>query len=242
VHVDAPTLMVRSPALSSSATTGERPWSLRLIGVVGWILLAAGAAVLLYLLYSLLFTNVAAERAQDELRSQWPTPDERGVASAAADAASEPPSAGADPVAAGGGVALIEFARPGRDEPIVHDDPLVVLDDVSVADLQQGPGHYPGTALPGRAGNFAVAGHRTTYGAPFFHLDVLQRGDEVRVTDRRGHRYTYRVAGQKVVAPADTSVIGDDPLGNGRPTLTLTTCNPRFSAAQRLVVHAELVS
>jgi sortase A len=224
--------------------TGDRPWSLRLIGVVGWALLAAGAAVLLYLLYSLLFTNVAAERAQDELRSQWEAPGERGVALATADGGSQPPSAaGADPVAAGGGgVALIEFVRPGRDEPIVHDDPLVVLDDVSVADLQQGPGHYPGTALPGRPGNFAVAGHRTTYGAPFFHLDVLRRGEEVLVTYRRGRRFTYRVAGQKVVSPDDSWVIDDDPLDTGRPTLTLTTCNPRFSAAQRLVVHAELVS
>ena len=236
--------MVRSPALTSNATTGERPWSLRLIGVVGWMLLAAGAAVLLYLVYSLLFTNVAAERAQDELRSQWQTPDDRGVVVAAADGPSEPPPGGADPVAAGGGggVALIEFARPGTDEPLVHDDPLVVLDDVSVADLQQGPGHYPGTALPGRPGNFAVAGHRTTYGAPFFHLDVLRPGDEVLVTDRRGRRFTYRVAGQQVVAPSDTWVIDDDPLRTGRPTLTLTTCNPRFSAAQRLVVHAELVT
>jgi sortase A len=229
--------------LTSNATTGERPWSLRLIGVVGWILLAAGATVLLYLVYSLLFTNVAAERAQDELRSQWQTPDERGVELAAADGPSEPPSAGADPVAAGdSGVALIEFARPGRDEPLVHDDPLVVLDDVSVADLQRGPGHYPGTSLPGQPGNFAVAGHRTTYGAPFFHLDVLRRGDQVLVTDRRGQRFRYRVADQQVVAPDDTWVIDDDPLGTGRPTLTLTTCNPRFSAAQRLVVHAELVS
>ncbi|HEX6255334.1 MAG TPA: class E sortase [Euzebyales bacterium] len=235
--------MVRSPALTSNATTGERPWSLRLIGVVGWMLLAAGAVVLLYLVYSLLFTNVAAERAQDELRSQWQTPDDRGVVVAAADGPSEPPSGGADPVAAGGGgVALIEFARPGTDEPLVHDDPLVVLDDVSVADLQQGPGHYPGTALPGRPGNFAVAGHRTTYGAPFFHLDVLRPGDEVLVTDRRGRRFTYRVAGQQVVAPSATWVIDDDPLRTGRPTLTLTTCNPRFSAAQRLVVHAELVT
>jgi sortase A len=235
--------MVRSPALTSNATTGDRPWSLRLIGVVGWILLTAGAAVLLYLVYSLLFTNVAAERAQDELRSQWLTPDDRGIAVAAAGGPSEPPSAGTDPVAAGGtGVALIEFARPGRDDPLVHDDPLVVLDDVSVGDLQQGPGHYPGTALPGRPGNFAVAGHRTTYGAPFFHLDVLRRGDEVFVTDRRGRRFRYRVARQRVVAPNDVWVIGDDPLGNGRPTLTLTTCDPRFSAAQRLVVHAQLVS
>lgn len=99
------------------------------------------------------------------------------------------------------GVALIEFSRPGEVSTIVHDEPLVVLDDVSMDDLQRGPGHYPGTALPGEPGNFAVAGHRTTYGAPFFHLDALRRGDHVLVTDRQGRRHTYEVAEQRVVLP-----------------------------------------
>ena len=224
----------------------------RLTGVVGWVLLTCGAGVLLYIAYALLFTNVAADQAQRDLRTQW----DRQVASATPPEASlprpsavpsAPPSAAPAPSAGtpdrpAASVALLEFSRPGHDRRPVHDEPLVVLDGVSVADLRRGPGHYPSTALPGREGNFAVAGHRTTYGAPFLHLDDLRRGDRVVVTDREGRRFAYEVARQRVVAPTDVSVIDDDPLGTGRPTLTLTTCTPRYSAARRLIVHAELVS
>lgn len=106
----------------------------------------------------------------------------------------------------------------------------------------RGPGHYPQTASPGADGNFAVAGHRTTYGAPFFHLDELRDGDEVHVTDTDGSRHVYEVRMQRSVSPGDVLVIGPDPLQTGRATLTLTTCNPRFSNRERLVVHAELVA
>lgn len=242
-----------------------RPWGARIVAVLGWVLLAAGACVLLYLVYALAFTGVEAERAQSALRTQWaqrtvepaadPTdgrstratvaePSEPQVAGSAAPDDAGDPQAEPDPeiAAPDRGVALLTFSRPGGSDTLVHDEPLVVLDDVTLTDLQQGPGHYPDTALPGESGNFAVAGHRTTYGAPFYHLDVLRRGDQVLVTDREGRRHTYAVAEQRVVLPVDTWVIGDDPLGSGKPTLTLTTCNPRFSAAERLVVHAELVS
>lgn len=239
--------MVRSAGLTSTKTAAARPWSARIVAVLGWALLVAGACILLYLVYALLFTGVEAERAQDELRTQWTdrtTPEPVVSASEpVAELAGEPSEpAPQEPAAPDSGVALIEFSRPGEASTIVHDEPLVVLDDVSMDDLQKGPGHYPSTALPGEPGNFAVAGHRTTYGAPFFHLDALRRGDRVLVTDRRGLRHTYEVAEQRVVLPTDTWVIGEDPLGSGRPTLTLTTCNPRFSAAERLVVHAELQS
>lgn len=200
-------------------------------------MLGCGAGILLYLAYALLFTNVGAGRAQGELRDQW---QQAVIAPAApADPADEPAAAPAPPVE---GVALVEFVRPGSDTPLIHDEPLVVLDDVTAADLAKGPGHYPDTALPGDDGNFAIAGHRTTYGAPFFHLDTLRDGDEIRVTAPDGARYTYEIVEQQVVLPGDTWVIDQDPLGNGAPTMTVTTCHPRFSAAERLVVHAELVS
>jgi len=107
---------------------------------------------------------------------------------------------------------------------------------------QRGPGHDPGTAPPGRDGDVAVAGHRTTYGAPFLHLDSLRCRDRVLLTDRRGRLFTDEVARQRVVAPTDVWVIGEHPLGTVGPALTLMTCNTRFSAEQRLIVHAELVS
>lgn len=236
-----------------AARVAQTPLSVRLTSLVGWILLGCGAGVLLYLAYALLFTNVGAERAQGELRAQWQQQIDAAPRQADPHADDvEPRAAAVEQRAAirderraaprGDGMALIEFVRPGSDQPLIHDEPLVVLDSVATDALAKGPGHYPDTALPGAAGNFSVAGHRTTYGAPFFHLDRLRNGDRILVTDRDGASHTYEVARQHVVSPGDSWVIGEDPLGTGTPTMTLTTCNPRFSAAERLVVHAELVS
>lgn len=149
---------------------------------------------------------------------------------------------GAAPALSDEAVALVRFVRPGSDTVPVHAEPLVVIGGVGIEELKRGPGHYPGTAPPGEDGNFAVAGHRTTYGAPFLHLDELQAGDEIHVTDRDGTVWVYRYVEERIVYPGDVSVIGHDPLGTGEPTLTLTTCHPRFSARQRLIVFAELVT
>lgn len=231
----------------------------RTLRVAGLLLMVAGASLLLYLVYSLLFTGVTTQRAQEQLGEQWRS-SVGGVDPAAADTAADPPAAGADrrrpaPATAetsrkrdratprpqaGSAVAVLQFVRPGRRVAPVHDEPLYIVEGVGADDLRLGPGHYPATALPGERGNFAVAGHRTTYGAPFFHLDDLRPGDLVLVTDRSGARYTYRVRRQQIVAPSDTWVIAPNPLGSAAPTLTLTTCNPRFSASERLIVFAEL--
>ncbi|HTZ10592.1 MAG TPA: class E sortase [Acidimicrobiales bacterium] len=101
--------------------------------------------------------------------------------------------------------------------------------------LQQGPGHYLGTSLPGQAGNVAIAGHRTTYGAPFYDLNELQPGDPVYIQTAQGI-FGYQVVGSEVVQPTNTTVLAE----TTSPTLTLTTCNPRYSAATRLVVKAVL--
>lgn len=205
---------------------------------LGWLFIAVGVIVLLYLVYSLLYTNRETAEAQRDLSEEWDLhlrEDDR-----------ELPGEGDDgtpgQVDPGRAVAALEFRRPGQRRAIVHDEPLYVVQGVTLADLQRGPGHYPGTAMPGEEGNFAVAGHRTTYGAPFYHLDQLRRGDEVLVTTRDRTRYRYRVREQRIVAPGDSWVIGPDPLERGEPLLTLTTCNPRFSNAERLIVFAELVA
>ena len=212
----------------------------RLLRATGWLFIAIGTLVLLYLVYSLLYTNRETAQAQNELADEWGGLE---LAEPAEDAASGSTAVANRPAPKpGSAVAALEFRRPGQDAPLVHEKPLYVVEGVTLGDLQRGPGHYPGTALPGDDGNFAVAGHRTTYGAPFFNLDQLRKGDEVIVTARDGSRYTYRVRQQEIVAPGDTWVIGPDPLERGKPTLTLTTCNPRFSNAQRLIVFAELVA
>ncbi len=131
----------------------------------------------------------------------------------------------------------------------------VMFEGVSVRTLKRGPGHMPDTPLPGQPGNAVVSGHRTTYLAPFNRLDELEEGDPIIVETAIG-THVYVVRNPAEVIPADSFLaIGD---GNGwfavRPTalwvtnaregswLTLTTCNPKYSARQRLIVVAELVS
>jgi len=111
-----------------------------------------------------------------------------------------------------------------------------VVEGVGREDLKKGPGHYPGTPLPGQVGNAAIAGHRTTYGAPFFDLDRLEPGDESFASTVRGE-YRYEVYQKLVVAPTDVWVVDNTPDAQ----LTLTTCNPKYSARERLVIKARLV-
>jgi sortase A len=110
-----------------------------------------------------------------------------------------------------------------------------VVEGTDVENLRKGPGHYPGTPLPGDAGTVAIAGHRTTYGAPFRRIDQLHRGQEVAV-DMPYDRYVYRVERTKIVEPTDLSVL--DRVGHDR--LVLSACHPLYSAAQRVVVFARL--
>ncbi len=131
--------------------------------------------------------------------------------------------------AVGDPVAIIAIPRIGLDQ--------VVVEGVGSAQLAVGPGHYPGTALPGQPGNSGIAGHRTTHGAPFNALAELVPGDPVVLTTLQG-TFTYRVTRSLVVAPDDVSVLRRTAI----PQLTLTTCNPKYSAAQRLVVEARLTS
>jgi sortase A len=112
-----------------------------------------------------------------------------------------------------------------------------VVEGVGSSQLAEGPGHYPGTAAIGAAGNVGIAGHRTTHGAPFYSLNELKAGDPIYLTNTAGQTFTYWVATQFVVAPSDGAVLNP----TLKPTLTLTTCDPRYSAAHRLIVQATLV-
>lgn len=115
------------------------------------------------------------------------------------------------------------------------DQPMV--EGVDLASLDLGIGHWPGTALPGQRGNMVLAGHRTTNGAPFRHLDKLAVGDEVSI-DANGHAATYRVTGTEIVDPGQVEV--------ARPTkdatATLFACHPPGSARQRIVVRLAKVT
>jgi len=104
--------------------------------------------------------------------------------------------------------------------------------------LREGLGLYTRSPPPGARGNVAVAGHRTTWGAPFKHLNRLRPGDAVTLWSARG-RFDYRVIATGVTGPSDTSVI-EPAVAGGAAMLTLTTCHPEFSARERLYVHAVL--
>jgi sortase A len=113
----------------------------------------------------------------------------------------------------------------------------VMVEGTGTGDLRSGPGHYPGTALPGRHGTTAVAGHRTTYGAPFRHLDAVRPGDRVELRMPYGD-FTYRVERTRIVAPTATWVV----KAVGYDRLVLSACHPLYSAAQRIIVFARLES
>jgi sortase A len=113
---------------------------------------------------------------------------------------------------------------------------FVVVKGTSTSDLESGPGIYSDTSFPGVPGTTAIAGHRTTYLAPFRHIDALRRGDEI-VLDMPYARLTYTVVGNRVVNPTDVAAAVDR-VGYSR--LVLSACTPLFSAAQRLLVFARL--
>jgi sortase A len=182
-----------------------------------------GVVLVLFAAYSLWGTGLATARAQDELRAAF-------AAQVAVPATPEPHSAEAavaPPPPAGEAVAMLRI-------PVIDLDQAVVQ-GTSFRSLTKGPGHYSYTPMPGEAGNAAIAGHRTTYGAPFFRLDELQPGHEVLVTTPSGS-FRYEVTEKRVVSPRDRSVLKP----TAEPSLTLTTCHPAYRATERLIVRAVL--
>lgn len=228
----------------------------RIVRFVGWTLITIGAVLLLYLVWLLWLTGVETSRVQEDLLEEFPGFSE---GAAGGDDLFADPSAGDDPTMEGaddgaatasGGVAVIEFERPGTDVEPVNSEPLVVVSGTDPASLRRGPGTYTDTADPGQQGNFVVVGHRTTYGAPFYDIDDILPGDLVHVTDPSGQRFTYRILegdeavspGVRLIRPDDLWVLNRDPLQRGEGTyITLISCHPRFSAAQRIVAFGELV-
>jgi sortase A len=111
----------------------------------------------------------------------------------------------------------------------------VVIQGTDEADLQRGPGHYDYTALPGQGKTIGIAGHRTTYGAPFNKINEIDKGDSV-VLEMPYGTFTYRVTSTDIVDPTDVGIV--DEVGHER--LVLTACHPLYSAAQRYAVFADL--
>jgi sortase A len=218
------------------------------------VFLTLGLVLLLFSAYEVWFTGVLTDRAQDRLKSaldrQWETGDDPVIA------AQQPAKPGAKvrSIPLGDGFALIYIPDFGTDYV------YTVVEGTDIAELNEGPGHYVDSVLPGQVGNVAIAGHRVGKGSPFLNLDKLKAGSAI-VIRTKTYWYTYRVLGDaatrnpralgrlgipglQVVDPTETGVIAPVPNRAGvKPTqrlLTLTTCHPKFSARQRLVIHAQL--
>jgi sortase A len=121
------------------------------------------------------------------------------------------------------------------DIPAIGAD-FVVVQGTDAATLRKGPGHYPATTFPGLPGTVAIAGHRTTYAAPFRDVDDLRRGDRIVLTMPYG-RFTYAVQSLRIVPPTALWVTRDV----GYPRLVLSACHPLYSAAKRIIVFARLM-
>lgn len=192
----------------------------------GELVLTGGLVLLLFVAYELWGTSAytAAEQQalHQDLQREWGA-GERVTS---------------ERVRLGKGIALLRIPRFGKKYR------FVIVEGVSVADLRKGPGHYPGTALPGEVGNFVVSGHRTTYSAPFNRVGELRKGDRILI-DTRDMQYVYRVTGDRIVRPDAVAATAPVPFHPGRkPTkrlITLTTCHPKYSAARRLLIFGELV-
>jgi sortase A len=220
----------------------------------GLALITLGVIVFLFVGYQLFGTTLTEEHNQSRLKQDFQEQVTRAAASPGATTPTTSRAVASGPVGSGastgGGAdsptlgssgAVVDPTVPSGTAidhlviPAIGVDKFVVQ-GTAEADLSQGPGHYPSTVMPGQVGNAGIAGHRTTYGAPFFRLDELKVGDPIYITDTSGTRYTYTMTSSEVVSPGDGAVL--DPTTTAQ--LTLTTCNPRFSDTSRLVVVADL--
>jgi sortase A len=210
----------------------------RVLGAIGRTMITVGVLLLLFVAYQLWGTGIREAQAQGNLQDEF---EQRLGAAERTDSSTTSTTDGATPTspptsevgppppppADGDAVAQIRIPAIGLDK--------IVVQGVAVADLKKGPGHYPGSPLPGQPGNAAIAGHRTTYGAPFNRIDELKEGDQILVTTTQG-AFEYQVRQQLIVAPDQVEVLDD--FGDDR--LTLTACHPKYSARQRIVVVAAL--
>jgi sortase A len=211
------------------------------VGGVGRVLVAAGLLLLAFVGYQLWGTGIQTRQAQNRLQQQFadvvaaapttttspPTTQAVGTTTTAPPTTPAPPPTTVPP-SEGDPVARLQAPSIGLD--------WIVVSGVGVDDLKKGPGHYPDTPMPGQNGNVGIAGHRTTYGAPFFRIDELKVGDDITLTALDGRVFTYTVTDQFIVSPSQTEVLAP----SDSPILTLTSCHPRYSAKKRIIVQAAL--
>lgn len=231
------------------------------LGVVGEVLVTAGLVLGLYVVWQLFYTDVLSGRSQSDAldKISWAEPVRVPAITAGGNTTvgDTSPEVGVDLIpedlkvySADGAPVMAEPAeattfatlhvpRWGQDyvKPISEGtDRERVLDKLGI-------GHYSGTSMPGAVGNFAIAGHRTTYGKPFSDINTLEVGDSL-VVQTESAWYVYTVTGSTIESPQYIAAIAPVPGKPGEvPTvasITLTSCHPKFSAAKRFIVWGEL--
>ncbi|WP_309081772.1 class E sortase [Zhihengliuella sp.] len=223
----------------------------RVAGLLGELLITLGVVLMLYVVWELWWTNLEAGRQQGQATSRLledfgdaaPAPEPTGrLLSPEEQAAADRAEFGEPPAAAGGEGTFALLYVPRFDDdyvrPVSTGVGLDVLNTVGI-------GHYPQTQLPGEPGNFALAGHRQTHGQVFYEIDQLTDGDRLYVQTREGF-YQYEYSDTEIVNPGASEVLLPVPhQPDAEPEwniLTLTSCHPIFSTAQRIIAYAELES
>lgn len=208
--------MARADTADSNEPKKQGKRAGRLLMIAGVSLVALGVIALVSVSVYVWYTNSYTRDQQKKLLHQW--------------VVNPIPATGA--VAAGEPMARIQVPRLNLDAIVVE---LAGMDDRQ--NLNRGPGHVPGTAYPGMPGNVFIAGHRTTYGAPFGGLDQMKNGDKIMLTTTQG-KYVYTVMEQRIVDPHDMSVLDQQ----GEPRVTLMACHPKYTANQRILVIGRLTA
>ena len=209
--------------------------------ILGKFLISVGIGFFLFVLWILYGTGLYTARQQDRLAEEFDRLPvfEREAPEGKWRPTGPPP--GYDP-APGAPVFRMRL-------PTIEDDPMIVVEGVTADELKLGPGHYPSCGagfepplctkydetFPGEKGRMIISGHRTTYGQPFWSLNEMERGDPIHFETQWGD-FTYRVTHKEVVAPDSKAIV----VTSDDYEVVLTTCNPRFSAAERLIVYGEL--
>ena len=212
---------------------------MRAVRIFGKFLISVGVGVLMFVGWTLWGTGLYTQQQQDDLRlefDQLPSVVSPGEEEKKKLGPASPPGPG-DPVF------VLKMPSIDFDQ--------VVVEGVGTEDLKKGPGHYPSCregfdrplctefeeVWPGQEGRVIVSGHRTTYGAPFFDLDKLKPGDEI-ITQTKWGEFTYEVTETRIVQPDSLAIA----IQSDAAEIVLTTCNPKYSAAQRLIVFGRLVT
>jgi len=224
----------------------------RVINAMGWTLVWLGALTLGFVAHQLWITTFFARQNQAELAADLEEHFEAAEITEIPYVPIVPPGESLppdDPSIVSGALSepgVLRSEAPPEDGKAFAEiripslaglaDGWAIVEGVSLQDLKNGAGHMPWTPLPGQPGNSVISGHRTTYGQPFHDLDLLNLGDLIEVETALG-THIYAVREIHIVKPTDVWVT--DPRAGA--WLTLTTCNPKFSARERLVIAAQLI-